>query len=147
MRDIGGGVVVCVNAKCTDDTVTPGVVYVRELDKLRAEKIKPTEYSTFGMIMHICYQDARHPLRYPWFVHMVDVSLPTSLSRIKRVSSDNKTIPTRLLPFNLAAEDSLRQLIILALMDQILVDVMTWQELEELPSTPDRTLIRMKETA
>ncbi|KAI9816099.1 MAG: Small subunit processome complex component [Phylliscum demangeonii] len=45
---VGGGVVVCVDAKCAEDNVTPGVVYVREQDKLRAENIKPTEWARWS---------------------------------------------------------------------------------------------------
>ncbi|KAI9817320.1 MAG: Small subunit processome complex component [Phylliscum demangeonii] len=51
---VGGGVVVCVNAVGTDDTVSPGVVYAGEQEKLREEKIKPTGWVTLGMILHVC---------------------------------------------------------------------------------------------
>ncbi|RDI78817.1 hypothetical protein Vi05172_g11235 [Venturia inaequalis] len=43
---VGGGVVVSIKANCIDSTAAPEVVFAREVEKLRSERIKPKEQLT-----------------------------------------------------------------------------------------------------
>ena len=43
---VGGGVVVSIKANCIDSTAAPEAVFAREVEKLRAERIKPKEQLT-----------------------------------------------------------------------------------------------------
>lgn len=43
-----GGIVVSVKASCIDSTAKPEVVFAREVQKMREEKIKPKEQLTLG---------------------------------------------------------------------------------------------------
>lgn len=56
-----------------------------------------------------------------------------------------KIIPLRLLPLDLAAEDTLRWLVILGIMDGVFKDVRSWADLERIPYSPDGIKIEIKE--
>ncbi|KAF2396280.1 Fibrillarin [Trichodelitschia bisporula] len=43
---VGGGVVVSIKANCIDSTAAPEAVFAREVEKMRAERIKPKEQLT-----------------------------------------------------------------------------------------------------
>jgi fibrillarin-like rRNA methylase len=45
---IGGGVVISIKANCIDSTAAPEAVFAQEVQKLRAERIKPQEQLTLG---------------------------------------------------------------------------------------------------
>lgn len=60
----------------------------------------------------------------------------------KNADQRSKTIPLRLLPLKLAAEDGLRQLVTLAIIDGVLEDVSCWEDLEYL--TPGEYGTRLK---
>lgn len=45
LRD-GGGVLISIKASCIDSTAKPEVVFAREVQKMREEKIKPKEQLT-----------------------------------------------------------------------------------------------------
>lgn len=47
---VGGGVVISIKANCIDSTAAPEAVFAQEVQKLRAERIKPQEQLTLGMI-------------------------------------------------------------------------------------------------
>lgn len=44
----GGGVIVSIKANCIDSTAKPEVVFAREVQKMREERIKPKEQLTLG---------------------------------------------------------------------------------------------------
>ncbi|KAL9115462.1 MAG: hypothetical protein Q9227_000783 [Pyrenula ochraceoflavens] len=46
---VDGGVLVSIKANCIDSTAQPEVVFAREVEKMRAERIKPKEQLTLGM--------------------------------------------------------------------------------------------------
>lgn len=46
---VGGGVVISIKANCIDSTAAPEAVFAQEVQKLRAERIKPQEQLTLGM--------------------------------------------------------------------------------------------------
>lgn len=46
---VGGGVVISIKANCIDSTAAPEAVFAQEVQKLRAEHIKPQEQLTLGM--------------------------------------------------------------------------------------------------
>ena len=43
---VGGGVVISIKANCIDSTAAPEQVFAQEVQKLKAEKIKPFEQIT-----------------------------------------------------------------------------------------------------
>lgn len=45
---VGGGVLVSIKANCIDSTAKPEVVFAKEVQKLREERIKPKEQLTLG---------------------------------------------------------------------------------------------------
>ncbi|KAJ9641412.1 hypothetical protein H2199_005382 [Coniosporium tulheliwenetii] len=57
-----------------------------------------------------------------------------------------KVIPLRLLPLELAAEDTLFQLIIVGLIDQVFENVSFWKDIEELRPGPNGTRVRIKDS-
>jgi hypothetical protein len=57
-----------------------------------------------------------------------------------------KTIPLRLLPLELAAEDTLRQLVTLLLIDDVFESIKSWIDFKALDAGPNGTLIRFKDS-
>lgn len=57
-----------------------------------------------------------------------------------------KSIPLRLLPLSLWTEDSLRQLLALAIIEKVLPQVTSWADIENLPASPDGVLLEMDAT-
>ena len=55
-----------------------------------------------------------------------------------------KIIPLRLLPLELAAEDTLRWLIVLGLMDGVFVQIHKWADLDSVPYSPEGIKINIK---
>lgn len=66
------------------------------------------------------------------------------LKNSKPDPSKNKTIPLRLLPIELAAEDTLCHLITLGLMDGVFEDIESWADIDDLDPHPEGTLLRIK---
>lgn len=50
---VGGGVVISIKANCIDSTAAPEAVFAQEVQKLRAERIKPQEQLTLGMLSSV----------------------------------------------------------------------------------------------
>ena len=58
-----------------------------------------------------------------------------------------KVIPLRLMPLHLAAEDSLRQLVTLAIIDDVFEVVKSWKDIQSLLPGPHGSRVEIKETA
>ena len=69
------------------------------------------------------------------------------LEKSQRNQVTSKTIPLRLLPLELAAEDSLRLLIVLALIDGVFENHETWDSLIQVKPGPHGTKIQCKVSA
>ena len=81
------------------------------------------------------------------------ISLQASVrySGLKGVSAHkekrSKVIPLRLLPIHLAAEDTLRQLITLGIIDDVFPDVKSWEDVQFLLPGPHGSRVAVKETS
>ena len=62
----GGGILVSIKANCIDSTAKPEVVFAREVQKMRDEKVKPKEQLTLGKISvsmtntSFCFDDTNY---------------------------------------------------------------------------------------
>jgi hypothetical protein len=69
------------------------------------------------------------------------------LKDFKGDPSKHKTIPLRLLPLELAAEDSFRLLLVLGLIDQVFEGLHCWEDIQRLDPGPDGSHVRIKQSA
>lgn len=80
---------------------------------------------------------------------MVEISAKVAFAGLKGPGIDSKrhkTIPLRILPLELAAEDSLLQLITIGLIDGVFENISSWSDFDNLMPGPSGTRISLRES-